>query len=107
MNDSYRSGVRNLLINGQAIARAEVTPIVASLVAGKSVLVQGRAGEGKTCVLAQTIEQLESAGIPHLALRLDLLTAADVSAQLVGRNRGLPDSPVVTLGRFAGPNPSV
>ena len=45
--------------------------------------------------------------MPCLVLRLDRLNESDHSAQMVGTRRGLPDSPAITLGEFAGDQPSV
>lgn len=108
LNRLYLSEVNALLINRAAIHRQEsATACSALLESGKSVMLEGTAGGGKSCVLAQVIEEIGVRGIPCLVIRLDRLTEADHSAQAIGTRRDLPDSPVITLGEFAGNRPSV
>ena len=57
--------------------------------------------------LAQVIARLAAHDVPSLALRLDRLTEDDHSAQAIGTRRGLPESPTITLGEYAGDRPSV
>ena len=108
LNRLYLNEVNRLLINRAQIDRlASAATCAALLDEGKSVMLEGAAGDGKSCVLAQVIEQLTERAVPSLVLRLDRLTEYDHSAQMVGTRRGLPDSPVITLGEFAGDRPSV
>ena len=71
------------------------------------MMLEGTGGGGKSCVLAQVLSQLAEDNVPCLVIRLDRLTEADMSAQAIGVNRGLPDSPTITLGEFTGDRPSV
>ena len=108
LNDLYLSEVNALLINRAAINRQESAAACAALLdSGKSVMLEGTAGGGKSCVLAQVIEEIGVRGVPCLVIRLDRLTEADHSAQAIGARRELPASPAVTLGEFAGDRPSV
>ena len=108
LNGGYLREVGALLINQAKIDRRESASARHTLVEGrKSVMIEGPAGGGKTGVVAQTLERLEAEGIPCLVVRLDRLTEGDRSAQAVGTNRGLPESPATTLGEFAGERPSV
>ena len=100
--------VEALLINQSEIVRKESATVLAALLDdSKHVMLEGLAGSGKSCVLAQVLKQLDAQRIPTLAIRLDQLTPDDLSTQLIGTRRGLPDSPAISLGEFAGDQPSV
>ena len=108
INRAYLEEVQALLINQAEIVRAEsVTASTILLEHRKSVMLEGAAGGGKSCILAQVIEQLGKRDVPCLVIRLDRLTENDQSAQAIGTRRELPDSPVITLGAFADDRPSV
>ena len=108
LNRLYLWEVDALLINRAEINREESTAAYSALLDdGKSVMLEGTAGGGKSCVVAQVVKQLDCHDIPTLVIRLDRLTEADHSAQAVGIRRGLPDSPTITLGEIAGARPSV
>ena len=68
LNDLYLSEVNALLINRAAINRQESAAACAALLdSGKSVMLEGTAGGGKSCVLAQVIEEIGVRGVPCLA----------------------------------------
>lgn len=108
LNRSYLSGVNARLINRAPINRLEATAARSALVdRHKSVMLEGSAGGGKSCAAAQVVTELTNHSVPCLVIRLDQLTEADHSAQAIGARLGLPKSPAVTLGEFAGGQPSV
>ena len=108
LNRMYLREVDALLINRAQINREESAATYSELLDhGKSVMLEGTAGGGKSCVIAQVVKQLDSRDVPTFVIRLDGLTEADHSAQAVGVRRGLPDSPTITLGELAGGQPSV
>ena len=108
LNGAYLREVSALLINQAEIVRQESADALYALVEKRmSVMIEGAAGGGKTGVVAQVVQRLEAEGIPSLVVRLDRLTEGDRSAQAIGTNRGLPESPATTLGEFAGDRPSV
>ena len=108
LNRLYLREVDAILINRAEISREETTAAYSALVDnGKSVMLEGTAGGGKSCVVAQIVKELDSHDIPTLVLRLDRLTEADHSAQAIGVRRDLPDSPTITLGELAAGQPSV
>ena len=108
LNRAYLREVNALLINKVQIDRRESLAAYTTLVDdGKSVMLEGTAGGGKSCVLTQVLSQLAGDNVPCLVIRLDRLTEADMSAQAIGTRRGLPDSPTITLGEFASDRPSV
>ena len=108
-NRTYISGVHALHINRTEISRQEAVIALDALIEqNKSVMIEGAAGSGKSSVVAQAIEQLTKGNVPCLVVNLDRLNQeTDTSAQALGTNRGLPDSPVISLGEFAGARPSV
>ena len=108
LNRSHLKEVQVLLINRKEIVRRESAVAVAALLEhGKSVMIEGKAGSGKSCVLAQLMGRLDKQGIPYLVLRLDWLDGSDLRSQTIGTRLGLPKSPAITLGEFAGDDPSV
>ena len=107
-NRAHAEEVRSRLINHEEIIRAETALASAALLdQGKSVVLEGAAGSGKSCVLVQLMRHLEIRDVPHLVIRLDTLESGDQYAQAIGTRLGLPDSPTITLGEFAGDQPSV
>ena len=108
LNNAHIAHVQRLLINHADIPRQESAAAVQALLQrDQHVVLEGAAGEGKSCVAAQTLEQLADRDIPCLAIRLDLIPEADLSAQAIGRRLDLPDSPVLTLGEYANGQPCV
>ena len=108
LNRSHLTEVKALLINRKTIIRDEsATAITALLEHRKSIMLEGMAGSGKSCVLAQVMDCLNEQGIPCLVLRLDRLDSSDQHSQAIGFRLGLPASPTITLGGFAGNQPSV
>ena len=108
LNRAYVAELEALLINRTDIIRQESAIATKVLVErGKHVMLEGLAGSGKSCIVVQVLKRLEMQGIPSLVIRLDRLTSDDQSAQAIGTRRGLPDSPGLTLGQFAGDQPSV
>ncbi len=100
-NDTHLNRVGKTLVNGLHIPRSQVTDIVKELTTGdQSLLLAGSAGDGKTCVVAQVIEELRAADVPHLAISMDELGGVARSAQL-GQQMGLPSSPAIVLGQMA------
>ena len=107
-NRAHVKEVHDRLINRAEIIREESRSAVAALLEhGKSVMLEGMAGSGKSCVLAQLMGRLEEQGVPCLVMRLDRLDGGDQHAQAIGTRLGLPKSPAITLGEFAGGRPSV
>ena len=107
-NLAHIKEVHDRLINRAEIIREESRIAVAALLdQGKSVMLEGMAGSGKSCVLAQVMERLKEQGVPCLVMRLDRLDGSDQHPQAIGMRLGLPKSPADTLGRFAGDQPSV
>ncbi len=108
LNSSYLKEVNDLLINRVKIVRSESAAAITTLLEdSKSVMLEGTAGGGKSCALAQVLDQLAAQDVPSLVVRLDRLTEDDQSTQTIGTRRGLPDSPVITLGALAGDRPAV
>jgi len=101
-NQRYRSVTEKELINGAHIIRDAVQKIAASLTQGDSrgALVIAPGGFGKSCVLAQCVEQLLQQGTPFLCLRMDSFDPCHTTQQL-GKQMDLPESPAVVLAGVA------
>ena len=107
-NRAYINGVRSHQINDVPIQRQECDRVIELLTGGaKAVSISGTAGVGKSSVAAEVVHRLIEKGIPCLAVRVDEFSDLDRSARAIGAGLGLPESPVITLGEFAGNKPSV
>jgi hypothetical protein len=103
LNEGYLRTVRDQLINGQPILRAEAKLALEQLTNGngqKAQLIVGSAGLGKTCVMAEIVDQLAAAHVPVICLRLDNLPKV-LTTESLGRELGLPSSPAIVLGGIA------
>ena len=100
-NEAYRDRIDATLINGEAIPRQQGTDIAKQLIdGGPSVLLEGSAGEGKSSVLAQVAQVLQSDQVPHLVLSMDEIDGTLTSHELAQRI-GLPTSPATVLGEIS------
>ena len=108
VNRAYITDVQRLLINGNDIDRREAVVATRNLVElGKHVMLEGTAGTGKSCVVAQALTRLSAHDVPCLVVRLDQLQSTHLSSPAVGASLRLPESPAITLGEFAGGQPCV
>ena len=106
-NEAFRSRIARTLINGSHIPRDQVTEIADALTTGaESLLVAGRAGEGKSSIVAQVLEKVGEAGITYLALSMDELGGIISSADL-GSRLGFPASPAIVLGEMSSESGAV
>jgi len=102
-NQAYTRAVEIELINGARLPRKEAQTIFDELVRDdgpKTVLVSAAAGVGKSCVMTQVVDALETRGVPALVVRMDRHGDAH-STQDIGTQMGLPRSPTVTLAGLA------
>lgn len=100
-NDAYIHRVQKALINGAQIPRAQASAIAEELTTGsQSLLLAGRAGEGKSCIVAQVLEQLAQAQTPHFALSMDEL-GGSISSMDLAKRMDLPASPAIVLGQIS------
>ena len=89
------------LINSQLIHRKETDELLTHIRNGKSAVLQGNAGTGKSGCIRELIQALEANSVPYLVLSLDKDHQERVADQF-GRSLGLPDSPVASLYRLSG-----
>lgn len=96
----FRDSLQPSLIQAALVPRSETDRVLEQIRksdSGRLVLVHGRAGGGKSCVLLQLSRALEAEGIPYLPIRFDR-RPPQVSALRFGTATcDLPDSPGVTL----------
>ena len=103
MNRTYMAGMQHRGIGGHSIPRHETDRLLGYFKeegTRKVALVTGTAGVGKTSVIAQVLGDAAIEELPMLALRVDRLEPAD-RPEAVGKNMGLPVSPVRTLAAVA------
>ena len=101
ITQSYLSGQRSKLIGKKFIPRQVATEWIDKLRNANTSLdlfITGSAGGGKSGCLFHIVDTLCQAGMPVLAFRLDRLKPV-TSTQALGKELGLPDSPVVSLAR--------
>ena len=100
-NEAYIRRIARSLINSSHIPRSQATTVAEELMVGEqSLLLAGAAGDGKSCLVAQVINKLRVARVPHLALSMDELEGI-VSSVDLGDRLGLPASPAVVLGQMS------
>lgn len=99
-NERYIESRRSTLIHGEAIPRNEAGRLAEAISSHRLVLLDGIAGMGKSDVLLQFVEGLQTAGMPYLVFRLDRTTPTRRKEDL-GRELGLPTSPCTTLAAIA------
>lgn len=87
-------------INGSIFHRDCTEEILQSIESGKSVIVHGKAGLGKSGCIHELAEYFKSKKIPYLALRLDKYTPSGY-ADKYGQELGLKESPVFCLNNYA------
>jgi hypothetical protein len=88
-------------IDSCMIHRTETDKLLQYILNGKSVIVLGAAGIGKSGCIQEAVQVLEKDEIPYLVLSLDKDQPYN-SPDQYGCCLGLPDSPVATLYRIAG-----
>ncbi len=102
-NASYVDTTQLELINGRSLERNEVEAITAHLIAPhgpQTVLASAAAGAGKSCVIAEVVNRLESENIPVLAFRIDRFGNAHSTTD-IGRQLDIGLSPAVVLAGIA------
>ncbi len=100
----YLAGIRPQGIRGEDVPREETARVLEYFGGddGRTIaLVTGKAGVGKTSVIAQALAGAEIVDWPLLAFRVDRLEPVHRPEE-VGEQLGLPASPVRTLAAVAG-----
>lgn len=87
-------------INGVLFHRQETDQLLAQIEEGKSVILEGNAGFGKSGCIQELLERLTRSDIPYLALSLDR-DKPERSPDQFGISLGFSDSPVATLHRVS------
>jgi hypothetical protein len=108
-NERYLNLLRQTYIFGEPIPRDETQTILQALQtdgARRFFLVSGGAGGGKSGIVAAILDAVRAWQWPVLVVRLDRLDG-ETTAKQFGTNLGLPDSPAITLARFAGDRPNL
>jgi hypothetical protein len=100
LRDEFRESLRPSLIQAALVPRPEAAAVL-DLLTGQTdrrlVVLHGRSGAGKSCVLLQLTELLESEGVPYLPLRLDRRPPRTSSRRYGIEGCDLPESPAVVL----------
>lgn len=106
----FDASMRRHLAGGRLIPRDETQDVIKWVEASESsnsvMLIHGRAGAGKSGVLLELIDHLESDDVPYLPLRLDRQTPRG-NLRKYGESMGMPESPVACLRALASRRPSV
>lgn len=106
IHESWKASIERELLR-PSIHRAEAEQIGKRLLDGnRCVLAVGVGGSGKSAVLHEVVEQVESGGWTVLALRLDRQEPFSSTVEL-GLRFGLEASPTSSLARVAGDQPSL
>ena len=93
-------------IQGSLFHRESTERLIHEIDVGKSVVLHGKAGVGKSGCVRELINYLESNHIDYLAIQLDKHIPHDF-ADKYGESLGLPGSPVSCLSAISGSKPCV
>lgn len=93
-------------IHGSIFHRESTDLLIKEIEAGKSVILTGKAGSGKSGCIRELVDYLERNQIEHLAIQLDKHIPTDF-ADKYGEILGLPGSPVISLSHVSGSKPCV
>lgn len=88
-------------INNSLIHRKETNEIIKLIRTGKSVILHGKAGTGKSGCIQEFINTLDKENILYLALKLDRHIPS-ISSDHYGKDLGLQQSPVYSLYNLSG-----
>ena len=103
LTQTYLAGIRPRGIQGEDVPREETARVLEHFGGDDArtiALITGKAGVGKTSVIAQVLAGEQIADWPLLAFRVDRLDPVQRPAE-VGEQLGLPASPVRTLAAIA------
>jgi rRNA-processing protein FCF1 len=93
----YLRSVRGKLIRHTLVSRSQTQALLDILgERARDVVLTGVAGGGKTGCVIEFIDELQSRGVPVLALRLDQIDPVSTGEEL-GRRIGLDESPALVL----------
>ena len=98
LNETYWGEFK--AINGRLIHRTETDEAIAALEAGRSIVIQGRAGVGKSGCVEEIRRYLKEKHMLFLGIKLDKKIPS-TSADKFGEDLGLPQSPVICLSGLA------
>lgn len=101
--DAYTKPLMDSLIGGmlQYLPGAEDLVGADGLPIARRTLISADAGGGKSTELAKFVEQLRAAGVPVLAIRMDVIDESVLTPQRLGETLSLPESPVTVLAGLA------
>jgi hypothetical protein len=95
LNDEFESTFNPL--DNKLICREEVNEIYEMIKQGKSVVVHGKSGAGKSGCIQGLIQKLKSEVIPYLAIKLDRRTPETSAFKFGEHILDLPSSPLTCL----------
>lgn len=98
LNNLYYSSFQP--IAGNLIERQETSQVINSIKSGKSVILHGKAGAGKSGCVQGIVEKLREENILYLSLKIDK-HIPEVSADNYGKVLGLEQSPIYCLNNVA------
>lgn len=93
-------------INGTIIHRKETDQAMEALKAGRSLIIHGKAGAGKSGCVEEIIQNLKKRDVLYLAIKLDKQIPTG-TADAFGKTLGLLQSPVISLYALAAGKPCV
>jgi hypothetical protein len=83
-------------INNSIIHRTESDECYSEIINGKSIIIHGKAGSGKSGIIFEFMKRLKKNNIVHFALKLDRRIPEHTSEKY-GESLGLPASPIFCL----------
>ena len=100
ISEDFITSIKPYLIADSLIQRSEVNDIIGSLETHAVALIKAEAGMGKSALLLELHEKIQSLGAISIPIRLDR-NRPENNADAFGKKLGFPYSPVLCLSRFA------
>jgi len=100
LREQFRESLQPTLIHSALVVRPEAARVFDKLTSqldSRLVVLHGRGGTGKSCILLQLANLLDQANIPYLPLRLDRRPPQTSSLRYGVECCGLPESPALVL----------
>lgn len=103
LSTNFEQSIKPFLIANTHIHRPELNELILSTKQNAITLLTAEAGMGKSALLLELKEELESHGVIVVPLRLDRCKL-EASADSFGQSLGFSHTPTYSLAKFAGSN---
>ncbi len=100
ISNDFTNSIRPYLISESLIPRSEVETALDSLISHSITLIKAEAGMGKSALMLELHERVQSQGAISVPIRLDR-NRPENNADAFGEKLGFPYSPILCLNRYS------